>query len=67
MSGKSTIVVVLSLAVCRNAGAEMTAIKFGKLWDGHSVTKNAVVLVDGDKIVSVSAHGPFPKARRPST
>ena len=64
MSGRSTIVLAFSLAICRYSWAETTAIKFGKLWDGHTVTKNAVVMVDGDKIVSVSAHGPIPKGTK---
>ena len=37
-----------------------TAIKFGKLWDGHRVVPNAVVVVDNGRIVSVAANGAVP-------
>jgi imidazolonepropionase-like amidohydrolase len=50
----------LSLAVCFNAAAATKAIKFGKLWDGHRVIANAVVIVDDDKIRSVAANGAIP-------
>jgi imidazolonepropionase-like amidohydrolase len=50
----------LSLAVCLNAAAATKAIKFGKLWDGHRVIANAVVIVDDDKIRSVVANGAIP-------
>ena len=32
---------------------QTTAIRFGKLWDGSTVTTDAVVVVDGDRITSV--------------
>ena len=50
----------LLLAVCLNAAAATKAIKFGKLWDGHRVIANAVVIVDDDKIRSVTAKGAIP-------
>jgi imidazolonepropionase-like amidohydrolase len=50
----------LSLVVCFNAAAATKAIKFGKLWDGHRVIANAVVIVDDDKIRSVAANGAIP-------
>src|SRR5271170_3612700 len=50
----------LSLTVCVVATAATKAIKFGKLWDGHRVITNAVVIVDDDKIRSVTAHGAVP-------
>jgi len=50
----------LSLAVCVGATAATKAIKFGKLWDGHRVITNAVVIVDDDKIRSVTANGAIP-------
>ena len=34
-------------------GVETTAIRFGKLWDGSTVTTDAVVVVDGERITSV--------------
>src|SRR5215467_2386310 len=42
------------------ASAATKAIKFGKLWDGHRVIANAVVIVDNDKIQSVTANGRIP-------
>jgi imidazolonepropionase-like amidohydrolase len=50
----------LSLAVCFNATAATKAIRFGKLWDGHRIIANAVVIVDDDKIRSVAANGAIP-------
>jgi hypothetical protein len=43
------------MAISINASAATKAIKFGKLWDGHKVIPNAVVIVDGDKIISVTS------------
>ena len=37
-------VLALSLALCANAEAATKAIKFGKLWDGHTTIANAVVI-----------------------
>jgi imidazolonepropionase-like amidohydrolase len=42
------------------AGATMKAVKFGKLWDGHQVIQKAVVVIDDDKIQSVTVNGPTP-------
>ena len=50
----------LFLAFSLNATAETKAIKFGKLWDGHRVIANAVVIVDDDKIRSVEPGGAIP-------
>lgn len=47
-------------AISCDASAATTAIKFGKLWDGHRVIPNAVVVVDNDKIQSVAANGTVP-------
>src|SRR5712691_8107941 len=43
-----------------NAEAATKAIKFGKLWDGHSTIANAVIIVENDKIQSVAANAPIP-------
>jgi imidazolonepropionase-like amidohydrolase len=51
---------MLSLGAGINASAAPKAIKFGKLWDGHRVIANAVVVVDDDKIRSVSSGGAIP-------
>ena len=54
-----TLVFALWLAGSANAFAA-TAVKFGKLWDGHRVVPNAVVVVDNGRIVSVAANGAVP-------
>lgn len=53
-------VLILAIAFSFNAAALTKAIKFGKLWDGHQVIKQAVVIVDEDKIRSVTAGGIVP-------
>jgi imidazolonepropionase-like amidohydrolase len=51
---------ILTIALSLNAAAATKAIRFGKLWDGHKVINKAVVIVDDDKIRSVTANGPIP-------
>ena len=53
-------ILALLLALSLNATAATKAIKFGKLWDGHAVTANATVIVENDKIQSVTANGAIP-------
>jgi imidazolonepropionase-like amidohydrolase len=60
MCRSAKFLLILSLAVGLNATAATKAIKFGKLWDGHRVIANAVVIVDDDKIRSVAANGAIP-------
>ena len=60
MFRSASFLLTLSLAVCFSATAATKAIKFGKLWDGHRVIANAVVIVDDDKIRSVAANGAIP-------
>src|SRR6266550_1060150 len=55
-----TFVLALWLAVSVNAEAATKAIRFGKLWDGHGTIANAVVVVENDKIQSVTANGRIP-------
>src|SRR5262245_56937078 len=55
-----SMLVILTMTISINAAAATKAIKFGKLWDGHKVIPNAVVIVDGDKITSVTSNGPIP-------
>ncbi len=43
----------MSLAVGRPALAAPTAVRFGALWDGRRLLRNAVVVIDGDRITSV--------------
>ena len=59
---KRTIVILLAaVAAIMPASAAMKAIRFGKLWDGHKVIANALVVVDGDKVQSVTENGKPPK------
>src|SRR6266436_6422302 len=60
MCRSAKFLLMLSLAVGLNADAATKALKFGKLWDGHRVIANAVVIVDNDKIQSVAANGRIP-------
>lgn len=54
------LMLVSLLALSVNAMATTKAIKFGTLWDGHKVINNAVVIVDNDKITSVTPNGRVP-------
>jgi imidazolonepropionase-like amidohydrolase len=54
------LILTVLLAVAANASAATKAIKFGKLWDGQKVITNAVVIVQDDKIQSVTANGKIP-------
>ncbi len=60
MFRNTTFLLTVSLVLCLNATAATKAIRFGKLWDGHRVIANAVVIVDDDKIRSVAANGAIP-------
>ena len=51
-----TLLVHLSLS----AGT-IKALRFGKLWDGHRMISGATVIVEGDKIQSVTVSGKIPK------
>src|SRR5690242_12979783 len=53
-----SLMILLGLSV--NAFAATKAIKFGKLWDSQKVINNAVVIVDNDKVTSVTANGKIP-------
>ncbi len=49
---------VLSVVAClvlagRDADAQTRAIRFGQLWDGAAIVRDAVVVVDGDRIRAV--------------
>jgi imidazolonepropionase-like amidohydrolase len=47
--------IVLLLLGGLPADAQTRAIRFGKLWDGERTMADAVVVVDGDRIVSVAS------------
>jgi len=53
--------IVLLLAFqTSQAVAATKVIRFGKLWDGNRVVTNAVVIVEDDKIKSVTSNGSIP-------
>jgi imidazolonepropionase-like amidohydrolase len=56
----ASFILTMLLAVSLNATAAIKAIKFGKLWDGHRVIPNAVVIIENDKVQSVTARGRIP-------
>ena len=43
------------------AAAQTTAIRFGQLWDGSRLVKDALVVVEGDRVVRVEAGGRVPE------
>ena len=43
------------------AGAQTKAIRFGQLWDGSRLVKDALVVVEGDRVVRVEAGGRVPE------
>jgi imidazolonepropionase-like amidohydrolase len=46
-------VVVASVLLPSPAGAQTTAVRFGRLWDGTRVIPDALVIVEGDRIARV--------------
>lgn len=53
-------IVILAALFALHATAATKAIRFGKLWDGRRVIADAVVIVEGDRIQSVTAGGAIP-------
>lgn len=52
---------LLGVLLCGvNAGAQTTAIRFGRLWDGERVIDKAVVIVERDRIVRVTGGADVP-------
>src|ERR1700712_1332274 len=56
----ATLFIAFLLAAQAPALAAATAIKFGKLWDGHRVVTDAVVVVQNGHVLSVSSGGAIP-------
>ena len=48
-----SVALVISLAIASSVQAQSKAIRFGKLWDGSTMTTDAVVVVSGDRITAV--------------
>jgi imidazolonepropionase-like amidohydrolase len=51
---------LLTAALSPTASAATKAITFGKLWDGHRVVANAIVIVENDKVARVTSGGDMP-------
>lgn len=53
-------ILFLLAAAALNLSGATKAIRFGRLWDGHRVIPQAVVVVADDRIQSVTANGTIP-------
>src|SRR5262245_20725138 len=53
------VFVALGLTVCASA-QRVTAVRFGKLWDGEQVIDGALVLIENGRITSVTGGNPSP-------
>lgn len=56
----ATAVLLLSAGIL--SAQNITAVRFGKLWDGEKVIDGALVLIRGDRITSVTGGNPAPPA-----
>jgi imidazolonepropionase-like amidohydrolase len=54
------LIFLLTSAFSPIAGAATRAIQFGRLWDGHCVVENAVVIVENDRVLRVTSGGDMP-------
>jgi imidazolonepropionase-like amidohydrolase len=61
-TGIVLLISLLTSAFSPNAGAATKAIRFGKLWDGHGVIANAVVIVENEKVARIASGGDAPAA-----
>src|SRR3954468_23990707 len=57
---RKALLCLLLISVSAHSATVTKAIRFGKLWDGHKVITNAVVIVDDDKVTSVTSNGKIP-------
>jgi imidazolonepropionase-like amidohydrolase len=60
---RTAVLLYVALALASDlAAADLTAVRFGRLWDGTRVVPDAVVVVDGSRIVRVgSGNADVPK------
>jgi imidazolonepropionase-like amidohydrolase len=58
MTGLYALVIAVVIHWASPVAAQTTAIRFGRLWDGERVVANAVVIVEGGRIVRVATGAP---------
>ncbi len=56
MKKQLVLVTVLLCHALSASAAEVTAVRFGKLWDGHKVIDRAVVVIEDGRITSVTGN-----------
>ena len=54
------LLTLILAAATTDVAAQVTAIRFGRLWDGERVIDRAVVFVEGDRIVRVGSSADIP-------
>ncbi len=62
MKNKLSAVILFVLHIGSATAQNTVAIRFGKLWDGSQVINGALVVVQGDRIRSVTGGNPAPPA-----
>jgi imidazolonepropionase-like amidohydrolase len=55
------VIVLLELTWCASA-QKLTAVRFGKLWDGERVIHGALVVIENGRIRNVAGGNPSPPA-----
>ena len=56
----SLLTLFVAAASTQAADGSLEAVRFGKLWDGNKVIDGALVVVQGDRILSVAGGNPAP-------
>ena len=62
MKSKALLVLLLFVAATSGADNKTLAVRFGKLWDGQKVINGALVVIQGDRIESITGGNPAPPA-----
>ena len=60
LSGALCLAAAIMMLPLAGAAAQTTAVTFGRLWDGARLMSNAVVVIEGDRIVRVTEGGGVP-------
>ena len=56
-----SVIILLGLTLCASA-QRITAVRFGKLWDGERIIDGALLLIENGRIKSVTGGNPSPPA-----